>query len=455
MPEDQANSRPPIEDTSELVAYLETGSKPAKDWRIGTEHEKFPYRLDDLRPLPYEGEMGIRAVLNGFTKFGWEPVLENGNPIAMTKKGGGSISLEPAGQLELSGAPLNTIHETCGEVTGHLQQCRAIASKLGIGFLGLGFHPKWPNDEMPWMPKGRYKIMRDYMPKVGGHGLEMMKSSCTVQVNLDFDSEADMIKKFRVSLALQPIATALFANSPFKEGKPTGYLAYRSFVWTDVDADRQGMLPSVFEDGFGFERYVDYVLDVPMYFVYRDGEYIDASGQSFRDFLDGKLPALPGEKPTMKDWEDHMSTAFPEVRLKTFLEMRGTDGGPWARLCALPALWVGLLYDSQALDDSWELVKDWTAEERQKLREEVPKMALGTTFRNQTVKDIALDVLCIAHAGLQRRAKCDSVGLDETHFLRPLFQIAESGITPAEELLRAYERRWQGSVDPVFQEYAY
>ena len=305
------------------------------------------------------------------------------------------------------------------------------------------------------MPKGRYKIMRDYMPKVGGHGLEMMQSSCTVQVNLDFDSEADMIKKFRVSLALQPIATALFANSPFKEGKPTGYLAYRSFVWTDVDADRQGMLPFVFEDGFGFERYVDYVLDVPMYFVYRDGEYIDASGQSFRDFLDGKLPALPGEKPTLKDWEDHMSTAFPEVRLKRFLEMRGTDGGPWARLCALPALWVGLLYDSQALDDSWELVKDWSAEERQKLREEVPKMALGTTFRNQTVKDIALDVLCIAHAGLQRRSKCDSVGLDETHFLRPLFQIAESGITPAEELLRAYERRWQGSVDPVFQEYAY
>ena len=455
MPEDQAIPKPLIENKSELANFLETGCKPAEAWRIGTEHEKIPYRLEDLKPLPYEGEVGVRAVLEGFTKFGWKPVLENGNPIAMTKKGGGSISLEPAGQLELSGAPLNTIHETCGEVAGHLQQCRAIAGELGIGFLGLGFHPKWSNDEMPWMPKGRYKIMREYMPKVGGHGLEMMKSSCTVQVNLDYQSEADMVKKFRVSLALQPIATALFANSPFKNGVPTGYLAYRSFVWTDVDADRQGMLPFVFEDGFGFERYVDYVLDVPMYFVYRDGEYINASGQSFRDFLEGALPALPGEKPTIKDWEDHMSTAFPEVRLKTFLEMRGADGGPWARLCALPALWVGLLYDPQALNDAWELVKDWTAEERQHLRDEVPRTALGTMFRNQTVKEIALDVLCIAHAGLQRRAKCDSVGLDETHFLRPLFQIAESGITPAEELLRAYERRWQGSVDPVFQEYAY
>ncbi len=455
MPDDAAKHLPPIHDKAELTAFLEAGCKPADQWRIGTEHEKFPYRLDNLMPLPYEGEKGIRAVLDGFTKFGWNPVLENGNVIAMTKDGGGSISLEPAGQVELSGAPLANIHETCGEVTGHLQQCRAIAGELGIGFLGLGFHPKWPTADMPWMPKGRYKIMRDYMPKVGGHGLEMMKSSCTVQVNLDFDSEADMIKKFRVSLALQPIATALFANSPFKEGKPTGHLAYRSYVWTDVDPDRSGMLPFVFEDGFGFERYVDYVLDVPMYFVYRDGTYIDASGQSFRDFMDGKLAALPGEKPTIKDWEDHMSTAFPEVRLKTFLEMRGTDGGPWARLCALPALWVGLLYDSQALDDAWQLVKDWTDDERQALRDEVPKTALSTVFRNQTVQDIAMDALCIAHAGLQRRARRDSVGLDETHFLRPLFQIAESGITPAEELLRAYERRWQGSVDPVFQEYAY
>jgi len=455
MPDDVASPSPPITGKDELIAYLESGCKPISDWRIGTEHEKFPYRLDDLRPLPYEGEVGIRTVLEGFTQFGWEPVYEGDNIIALDKEGAGAISLEPAGQLELSGAAVDTIHATCGEVTSHLQQCKAIASDLGIGFLGLGYHPKWPNDEMPWMPKGRYKIMREYMPKVGKLGLEMMRSSCTVQVNLDFDSEATMIKMYRVSLALQPVATALFANSPFKEGKPSGYLSYRSHVWTDVDADRTGDLPFVFEDGFGFERYVDYILDVPMYFVYRNGTYIDASGQSFRDFMAGNLPALPGEKPTMKDWIDHMSTAFPEVRLKTFLEMRGTDGGPWARLCAMPALWVGLLYDSQSLDAAWDLIKDWTAEERAHLRAEVPEHALATPMRNQTVRDIALDMLCIAHSGLQRRARLDSVGLDETHFLRPLFQIAESGITPAEDLLRAYERRWQGSVDPVFQEYAY
>ncbi|MDD9876724.1 MAG: glutamate--cysteine ligase [Magnetovibrio sp.] len=455
MPDEAANPSPPITGKDQLVEFMESGCKPRADWRIGTEHEKFPYRLDDLRPLDYDGEVGIRAVLEGFTRFGWEPVYEGDNIIALEKPGAGAISLEPAGQLELSGAAVETIHATCDEVTGHLQQCKAIGGDMGIGFLGLGFYPKWPTEDMPWMPKGRYKIMREYMPKVGSMGLEMMKTSCTVQVNLDFDTEANMIKMFQVSLALQPIATALFANSPFKNGKPNGFLSYRSHVWTDTDPDRTGDLPFVFEDGFGFERYVDYILGVPMYFVYRDGQYIDASGQSFRDFMNGELPALPGEKPTMKDWVDHMSTAFPEVRLKTFLEMRGADGGPWAHLCALPALWVGLLYDSQSLDAAWDLIKDWTEAERAALRAEVPRTALATPFRNRTVRDVALEVLCIAHSGLQRRARLDSVGLDEAHFLRPLFQIAEAGITPAEELLRAYERRWQGSVDPVFREYAY
>ena len=455
MPEDQANSRPPIEDTSELVAYLETGSKPAKAWRIGTEHEKFPYRLDDLRPLTYEGEMGIRAVLNGFTKFGWEPVLENGNPIAMTKKGGGSISLEPAGQLELSGAPLKTIHETCGEVTGHLQQCRAIASKLGIGFLGLGFHPKWPNDQMPWMPKGRYKIMRDYMPKVGGHGLEMMQSSCTVQVNLDFDSEADMIKKFRVSLALQPIATALFANSPFKEGKRTEYLSLRSHVWTDTDNDRSGILPFVFDADFGYERYVDYVLDTPMYFVYRDGAYIDASGQSFRDFMDGNLAVLPGERATMGDWTDHTTTLFPEVRLKRFIEMRGADGGPWRRVCALPAFWVGLLYDSTALDAAHDMIADWTADEVTEMRNNVPARGLATPFRNRSLLDLAREAMEISRTGLRNRAQRDFWGQDETHFLATLEQIVDSGLTPAENKLAAFEGRWDHDVNRAFEEYAW
>jgi glutamate--cysteine ligase len=440
---------------SALVEYMEAGSKPREAWRIGTEHEKFAYRLDDLRPLEYEGENGIREFLERLTRFGWKPVVENGNPIALTRADNSSITLEPAGQVELSGAPVETIHQTCQEVNEHLQQIKGIAGEMGIGFLGLGYQPKWPLSETPWMPKARYDIMRSYMPKKGNLGLDMMQATCTVQVNLDFSSEACMVQMFRVSLALQPIATALWANSPFRLSKPSGYLSYRSHIWTDTDADRCGTLPFVFEEGFGFERYVDYLLDIPMYFVYRDNAYIDASGQSFRDFLEGKLPALPGELPTIGDWENHMSTAFPEVRLKQFLEMRGADGGPWNRLCALPAFWVGLLYDDTARNAAWDLVADWTQEERDAMRRDVPKRALNTPFRKKTVGDLAHDVLEIAHDGLQRRNLLDSVGRDETHFLLPLFQIAESGLTPAEELLAAYDRRWRKNIDPVFLEYAY
>ncbi|MFC1673528.1 glutamate--cysteine ligase [Pseudomonadota bacterium] len=445
----------PITSKRTLVEYLESGCKPRDAWRIGTEHEKFAYQLDDLRPLEYSGERGVAVMLDKLKRFDWAPVVEDGNVIALTRNDGSSITLEPAGQLELSGAPLDTIHQTCKEVGTHLQQVKAVAAEMNIGFLGLGYQPKWQLDELPWMPKGRYGIMKSYMPKKGTMGLDMMQATCTVQVNLDFDSEATMVKMFRVSMALQPIATALFANSPFKNGKPSGYLSYRSHIWTDTDPDRCGNLPFVFEDGFGFERYVDYMLDVPMYFLYRDGKYIDASGQSFRDFLNGKLPALPGEVPTIKDWEDHLTTAFPEVRLKKFLEMRGADGGPWSRLCALPALWVGLLYDPASLDMAWEMTKDWTVEEHDYLRAEVPAKALSTPFRNQTVGDIALDVLECAHEGLVRRARLDGVGLDESRFLNPLFQIAESGLTSAEDLLFAYERRWKNNIDPIFREYAY
>jgi glutamate--cysteine ligase len=444
-----------ITDKNLLIEYMESGCKPPEKWRIGTEHEKFAYDLSDLSPLEYEGEAGVRALLEGLTKFGWKPVTENGNPIALVKPDNSSITLEPAGQVELSGAPLENIHQTCSEVSEHLKQVKSVAKDLGIGFIGLGYQPKWPREQAPWMPKSRYKIMRDYMPKVGTMGLDMMQSTCTVQVNLDFDSEATMVKMFRISLALQPIATALWANSPFKDGKLSGFLSYRSHIWTDTDPDRCGTLPFVFEEGFGFERYVDYMLDVPMYFVYREGEYIDASGQSFRDFLTGTLPALPGEKPTMKDWENHLTVAFPEVRLKKFLEMRGADGGPWNRLCALPAFWVGLLYDDQSREASWDLIKDWAPEEHQTLRDEVPRQGLSTPFRNVTVGDIALDALEISHEGLSRRGVKDSVGLDETHFLNPLFQIAASGFTPAEELICAYERRWHKNVDQVFKEYAY
>ncbi|MEO5335816.1 MAG: glutamate--cysteine ligase [Magnetospirillum sp. WYHS-4] len=438
-----------------LVEYMEAGCKPPEAWRIGTEHEKFAYRLEDLRPLDYEGGRGIRALLTGLSRFGWQPILEGGNVIALKDAGGGFVSLEPAGQVELSGAPVQDIHETCTELQEHLRQVKILAGEMGIGFLGLGYQPKWPLAEMPWMPKGRYKIMRDYMPKVGGKGLEMMQATCTVQVNLDFSSEATMVQMFRVSLALQPIATALWANSPFKEGKPSGFLSYRSHVWTDTDGARSGIPAFVFEDGFGFERYVDYALDVPMYFVYRDGRYIDASGQSFRDFMDARLPALAGERPTLADWANHLSTLFPEVRLKRYLEMRGADGGPWNRLCALSAFWTGLLYDPVSRDAAWQMVKDWTPAEIQELRREVPYLALNTPFRGTSVGDIAIDVLELAHRGLCHRKRFDALGRDETHFLNPLFQIADSGFTLAEELLFAYERRWKGSVDPVFREYAY
>jgi glutamate--cysteine ligase len=449
-----SSSGTPITSKRQLVEWVAAGSKPPEAWRIGTEHEKFVFRRADLRAIPYEGKDGIRALLLAMTRFGWEPVLEAGNPIAL-KKGDANISLEPGGQLELSGAPLETIHQTCAEVQEHLRQVKEVTEELGLGMLGLGFQPKWRREDIPWMPKGRYRIMGDYMPKVGTLGLDMMLRTCTVQVNLDFASEADMVRKFRVSLALQPIATALFANSPFVEGRPNGYQSYRSQIWTDVDNNRSGMLPFVFEQGFGFERYVDWLLDVPMYFVYRDGKYIDAAGQSFRDFIAGKLPALPGEVPGIGDWSDHVTTAFPEVRLKRYLEMRGADGGPWERLCALPALWVGLLYDSAALDAAWDLVKDWSEAERAHLRREVPKKGLRTVFRGRQLQAVAREVVAIAREGLHRRARGDACGVDEAHFIDTLTAIAESGRTPADQLLDDFENRWHGSVDPVFRDYAY
>ncbi len=442
------------ESRADLIEYLEKGSKPAADWRIGTEHEKFGFFHSDLRSIPYHGAAGVRAVLEGLQRFGWEPKYEGENVIALGL-GQQAVTLEPGGQLELSGAPLETLHQTCDEVHSHLDQVREVAEGLGIGFLGLGFQPKWRLEETPVMPKGRYGIMRRYMPTRGRLGLDMMLRSATVQVNLDFGSEADMVKKFRVALALQPIATALFANSPFGEGRPNGFLSYRNYIWSDTDPDRTGLLPFVFEDGMGFERYADYALDVPMYFVHRGEDYVDASGQSFRDFMAGELPALPGEQPTLQDWEDHLTTLFPEARLKTFLEMRGADGGPWRRLCALPALWTGLFYDQVALDDAWQLCHDWTTDERAALAREVPRRALTADHRGRTVLEWATDVVEIAGQGLKRRARLDSFGDNETHFLDALRSVIDAGRTPAEDLLEAYETRWQGSIDPLFEEYAY
>jgi glutamate--cysteine ligase len=442
----------PIGSRDDLVRYLESGSKPRADWRIGTEHEKFVYDPRTFKPVPYDGRPGIRLLLESMARFGWQPILEGENIIGLSQNGA-SLSLEPGGQFELSGAPLKTVHETCTEVNTHQRQVREVAGEIGAGVIGLGYAPTWSLDEVPQMPKGRYDIMRRYMPKVGGYGLEMMFRTCTVQVNLDFSSEADMVKKFRVGLALQPVATALFANSPFREGRPNGFLSLRSQVWTDVDNARAGMLPFVFEDGMGFERYVDYALSVPMYFVYRDGKYIDVAGKCFRDFLDGRIPELKGIEPTMADWADHLTTIFPEVRLKKFLEMRGADSGTWRRICGLPALWTGIYYDQAALDAAWDMVKDWTAEEREAMRDAVPRLGFKTPFRNTNVLELARQMLEISAAGLKRRAAEDSAGMTEEGFLLPLRELVARGYTRAEELLARYHGEWKGDMRPLFTEY--
>src|ERR1700704_3617825 len=419
----------PIESRDELVAWFEKGSKPKSAFRVGTEHEKFAFTVDEHKPVPYEGRRSIRSLLVGMQHLlGWEPIMDGGNIIGLADvTGGGAISLEPGGQFELSGAPVETIHQTSAELMAHLAQLREIARPLGIGFLGLGMSPKWTLAETPGMPKSRYKIMTSYMPKVGIHGLDMMYRTCTVQTNLDFSSEADMVKKLRVSLALQPVSTALFANSPFTEGKPNGLLSFRSEIWRDTDNQRAGMLPFAFEPGMGFERYVDYALDVPMYFVKRDDEYIDVSGKSFRDLFAGKLPGHGNLGATASDWVNHVSTIFPEVRLKRFLEMRGADAGPWRRLPAHPAFWVGLLYDDASLDAAWDLVKEWTAEERQKLRDDVPRLGFKAVIRGRTMLELARQCLDLADAGLKRRKRLDGEGRDETRYLAPLKEFVARG----------------------------
>ncbi|AIT79952.1 MULTISPECIES: glutamate--cysteine ligase [Novosphingobium] len=448
---------PLIESLDQLAEPMAAGEKPRAAWRIGTEHEKFVYDKTDLHAPSYDEPGGIRDLLMALTEFGWEPIVEGGNVIAM-KGSDGTVSLEPAGQLELSGAPLESLHETCAETGRHLAQVKTIGDRIGKGFLGLGMWPDKTREELPIMPKGRYDIMLRHMPRVGSMGLDMMLRTCTIQVNLDYSSEADMVQKFRTSLALQPLATALFANSPFTEGKPNGYLSYRSHIWSDTDPARTGMLPFVFEQGFGYQRYVDYMLDVPMYFVFRDGKYIDAAGQSFRDFLKGELPALPGELPRMSDWQDHLSTAFPEVRLKSFLEMRGADGGPWNRICALPALWVGLLYDQTALDAAWDLVKDWDMEGREVLRSSVPRLGLDAPLPQSakgsggTLRDIAGEVLDIARSGLAARGKLNAGGDNETGYLEPLAEIVSSGKVPAQRLLERFHGEWGGNLCEVYKQ---
>ena len=447
----------PVTSQNQLIEFLEDGCKEKNLWRIGTEHEKFGFFKDSFDPLPYEGERSIVGVLTGLRdSFGWKPMLEDNCLIGLTKAGA-NISLEPGGQLELSGAPLQTIHETCDEVNQHLIEVKEVADRLNIGFIGLGAAPEWRHEQMPVLPKGRYKLMTDYMGRVGTHGTQMMYRTCTVQVNLDFKSELDMVKKFRVALALQPIATAIFANSPFFEGKVNGHKSWRSRIWRDLDKDRTGMLPFVFDEGFGFEAWANYALDVPMYFVYRNGKYIDALGQSFRDFLKGKLPALPGEIPTLSDWADHLTTIFPEARIKQFLEMRGADSGPWRNLCALPAFWVGICYSDTSLDSALDLVKDWSADFREELRIAASVDGLNGNVRNVKLIELARKAVEISNEGLKSRACPGAGGLvpDETHFLNSIHDILQNEKTPADELLSCFNGPWDGDLKKIYEDYSY
>ena len=454
---------PTIASKGDLIGWIAAGEKPKDNWLIGTEHEKFVVYTETLGPVPYAGDRGIRALMQSMIGcYGWEPIMEGDNIIALKRPDsetmggiGGTISLEPGGQFELSGAPLKTLHETAAETSEHLVEVMHVGEPLGIGFLGLGFSPKWTLDETPRMPKRRYAVMTRYMPQVGSRGLDMMYRTATIQVNLDFASEADMVEKLRVSLALQPVATALFASSPFTEGRPNGFKSMRSEVWRDTDRARTGMLPWVFEPGMSYERYVDYALGVPMYFVFRDGRYIDVAGASFKDFMAGRLPGLEGELPTLDDWSDHLTTLFPEVRLKRFLEMRGADGGRWARIVALSAFWVGLLYDDQARAAAWNLVKGWTAEEREAMRQGVPKGALDTPFRGGTVGDVAREVVRLSHMGLRNRRNVNPRGQDETIYLAPLEEMVASGRTCADDLLARFHGPWRGRIEPVFSEIAF
>ena len=457
MARDTTDSRP-LETHEQLIAYMAEGNKPRDKWRIGTEHEKFPFYVDGNAPVPYDGPRGIKALLEGMQRMlGWDPIMDGANIIGLVEPTGqGAISLEPGGQFELSGAPVETLHQTCREGNAHLAQLREIAEPLGIRFLGLGGSPKWTLADTPRMPKSRYDIMTAYMPKVGSHGLDMMYRTCTIQVNLDFESEADMRRKMQVSLKLQPLATALFANSPFTDGEPNGLQSWRGEIWRDTDNQRSGLKEFCFSPDFGFADYVDWALDVPMYFLIRDGRYHDVTHVTFRQFMDGALRnSVPDGLPTIGDWANHLSTLFPDVRLKRFLEMRGADGGPWRRICALPAFWVGLLYDAQALDAAEALTRDWSFQEVQAMRDDVPANALAAPFRDTTLREIAREVLAISRLGLKNRHRLNREGYDETDFLAPLEEIVARGTTSSEEMLRAFHTRWGDSIEPVFTEYAY
>ena len=440
-----------------LVSWLSSKEKDPKQWCIGTEHEKFIYTLDEFAPVEYGGDKGIEAILHYLSDtYDMTPIMENGMYVALKTNEGASISLEPGGQLELSGNIVKTLHHSCIETSKHLRQMLDVTAKLGLGMIGLGFHPTASKEQINWMPKGRYKIMKNYMPKVGNLGLDMMLRTCTIQTNLDYQDEEDMRRKFKTSLALQPIATALFANSPIKDGRLTKIQSNRALVWTDTDPDRCGVPQCVFEPSFGYEQWIDYVLDVPMYFIYRDGQYLDVAGKSFRKFMNSEYSdEFFGHTASMLDFEDHITTIFPDVRLKGYLEMRGADGGPWSIICALPALWVGLLYDAEALQKAEAIANQFSHQDVVNARISAAKDGLKGQIGSQNIHQVAKQLIEIAETGLKSRARTNKDGEDERTFLTPLKTIVNSGLTQADIVSGLYYNEWNEDINKVYTYYKY
>ena len=392
----------PLISVEELIADLAAGETPRADWRVGTEHEKIGIYADTRERVPYEGKRGIGALLGRIAKAdGWDPVTEAGNVIALLKDSA-SITLEPGGQLELSGAPLVTAAQTCSEFNRHVDLVKRESRDFGIEWLALGIDPFHSVDATPRMPKARYGIMRDYLPTRGTSGLLMMHSTATVQANYDYADESDMVAKMQMALACSPITSALFANSPISEGRANGYISKRVEIWRDVDPDRCGILPFVFRDDFGYRDYIEWVLDVPMFFVVRDHRYLPAKGMTFRDFLRSGFDGVPAMRA---DWNLHLTTVFPEVRLKRYIEVRGADCVPRESICAYPTLWKGLLYDDDACTAAWDLVRGWTAEDRNEALSTAARHGLSGRVGNRAMRDLAQELVEISASGLRAIAQ--------------------------------------------------
>jgi glutamate--cysteine ligase len=434
----------PVASVEELVDFLRRWEKPRDRWRVGTEHEKIGLYEADHAPVPYETERGIGTLLERIAEVdGWGRITEGPNVIAL-EKDGASITLEPGGQFELSGAPLRTIHETCDEFHRHLDLMKRVSEPLGIVWLGLGMHPIHGVDRIPRMPKERYAIMQSYLPKRGALALDMMFTTATVQANYDFADEADMVAKMRAAMGLTPIVSAMFANSSLSGGKANGFVSRRLHVWQQVDPDRCGLLPLVFEPDFGYRRYVEWALDVPMFFVVRDGEHRPAKGMRFRTFL---REGGAGTRATLSDFDRHLTTLFPDVRLKHIIEVRGADAVPPGLTCSLPALWKGLLYDDEALAAAWHLVRHSSQEEREVAREDAARRGLGASFAGRSMLDLARELTAIAREGLRRIRHAGRRDPDETPFLDPILDQLESGASPGQVVLDRWEGEWGRSVD--------